>query len=77
MLTFSHPRSWIQGSKRHPIPDPGSATLDLLLLLTLDCYLFKFLPLLGDLLLLLTQLLLEKRDLCVLLLEGLNLLLQL
>ncbi len=51
--------------------------MNLLLLLTLDCYLFKFLPLLGDLLFLLTQLLLEKRDLCVLLLEGLNLLLQL
>jgi hypothetical protein len=29
MLTFSHPGSRIQGSKRHPIPDPasGSATL--------------------------------------------------
>jgi hypothetical protein len=27
MLTFSHPRSRIQGSKRHLIPDPGSATL--------------------------------------------------
>jgi hypothetical protein len=26
-LTFSHPGSRIQGSKRHPIPDPGSATL--------------------------------------------------
>jgi hypothetical protein len=24
MLTFSHPGSRIQGSKRHPIPDPGS-----------------------------------------------------
>ncbi len=22
MLTFSHPRSRIKGSKRHPIPDP-------------------------------------------------------
>ncbi len=30
LLTFSHPGSRIQGSKRHPIPDPGSgsATLD-------------------------------------------------
>jgi hypothetical protein len=30
MLTFSHPGIRIQGSKRHPIPDPGSgsATLD-------------------------------------------------
>jgi hypothetical protein len=27
ILTFSHKGSWIQGSKRHPIPDPGSATL--------------------------------------------------
>jgi hypothetical protein len=27
MLTFSHPGSRIPGSKRHPIPDPGSATL--------------------------------------------------
>jgi hypothetical protein len=27
MLTFSHPGSRIQGSKMHPIPDPGSATL--------------------------------------------------
>ena len=27
MLTFSHPGSRIQGSKRHSIPDPGSATL--------------------------------------------------
>ncbi len=27
MLTFSHPGSRIQGSKRHPISDPGSATL--------------------------------------------------
>jgi hypothetical protein len=27
MLTFSHPGFRIQGSKRHPIPDPGSATL--------------------------------------------------
>jgi hypothetical protein len=27
MITFSHPGSRIQGSKRHPIPDPGSATL--------------------------------------------------
>jgi hypothetical protein len=26
-LTFSHPGSRIQGSKRYPIPDPGSATL--------------------------------------------------
>jgi hypothetical protein len=26
-LTISHPGSQIQGSKRHPIPDPGSATL--------------------------------------------------
>jgi hypothetical protein len=24
MLTFSHPGSRIQGSKRYPIPDPGS-----------------------------------------------------
>jgi hypothetical protein len=32
MLTFSHPGSRIQGSKRHPIPDPGSgsATLQVL-----------------------------------------------
>jgi hypothetical protein len=31
MLTFSHPGSRIQGSKRYPIPDPGSgsATLQL------------------------------------------------
>ncbi len=28
ILTFSHPGSRIQGSKRHPIPDPGSATLE-------------------------------------------------
>jgi hypothetical protein len=27
MLTFSHSGSRIQGPKRHPIPDPGSATL--------------------------------------------------
>ncbi len=27
MLTFSHPGSRIQGSEKHPIPDPGSATL--------------------------------------------------
>jgi hypothetical protein len=27
MLTFSHPGSRIQGSKKHPIPDHGSATL--------------------------------------------------
>jgi hypothetical protein len=61
------------------LPSSNSSQIfrGILLLLTLDCYLFKFLPLLGDLLLLLTQLLLEKRDLCVLLLEGLNLLLQL
>jgi hypothetical protein len=26
MLTFSHPGSRIQGSKRHPIPDPGSGS---------------------------------------------------
>jgi hypothetical protein len=26
ILTFSHARSWIQGSKRHPIPDPGSGS---------------------------------------------------
>jgi hypothetical protein len=30
MLTFSHPGSRIQGSKKYPIPDPGSATLDFL-----------------------------------------------
>ncbi len=32
MLTFSHPGSWIQGSKRHPIPDPGSGSATLLFL---------------------------------------------
>ncbi len=30
MLTFSHPGSRIQGSKRHPIPDPGSGSATLL-----------------------------------------------
>jgi hypothetical protein len=29
MLTFSHPGSRIQGSKRHPIPDPGSGSATL------------------------------------------------
>jgi hypothetical protein len=29
VLTFSHPGSWIQGSKRHPIPDPGSGSATL------------------------------------------------
>ena len=35
MLTFSHPGSRIQGSKRSPIPDPGSgfATLNFSLLI--------------------------------------------
>jgi hypothetical protein len=26
ILTFTHPGSRIQGSKRHPIPDPGSGS---------------------------------------------------
>ena len=30
MLTFSHPGSRIPGSKRHPIPDPGSGSATLL-----------------------------------------------
>jgi hypothetical protein len=30
MLTFSHPGSRIQGSKRYPIPDPGSGSATLL-----------------------------------------------
>jgi hypothetical protein len=30
MLTFSHPGSRIQGSKRHPIPNPGSGSATLL-----------------------------------------------
>ncbi len=30
MLTFSHPGSRIQGSKRHPIPDPGSGSATLI-----------------------------------------------
>jgi hypothetical protein len=29
MLTFSYPGSRIQGSKRHPIPDPGSGSATL------------------------------------------------
>jgi hypothetical protein len=29
MLTFYHPGSRIQGSKRHPIPDPGSGSATL------------------------------------------------
>jgi hypothetical protein len=29
MLTFSHPGSRIQGSKRYPIPDPGSGSATL------------------------------------------------
>ncbi len=29
MLTFSHPGFQIQGSKRHPIPDPGSGSVTL------------------------------------------------
>jgi hypothetical protein len=29
-VTFSHPGSRIQGSKRHPIPDPGSGSAALL-----------------------------------------------
>jgi hypothetical protein len=29
MLTFSHPGARIQGSKRHPIPDPGSGSATL------------------------------------------------
>ncbi len=29
MLTFSHPGSRVQGSKRHPIPDPGSGSATL------------------------------------------------
>ncbi len=29
MLTFSHPGFRIQGSKRHPIPDPGSGSASL------------------------------------------------
>ncbi len=31
MLTFSHPGPRIQGSKKHPIPDPGSGSATLLL----------------------------------------------
>ncbi len=31
MLTFSHPGSLIQGSKRHPISDPGSGSATLLI----------------------------------------------
>ncbi len=31
MLTFSHPGSRIQGSKRHPISDPGSGSATLLI----------------------------------------------
>jgi hypothetical protein len=38
MLTFSHPGSRIQGSKRHPIPDPGSATLATTSVAGLDFY---------------------------------------
>ncbi len=30
MLNFSHPGSQIQGSKKHPIPDPGSGSATLL-----------------------------------------------
>jgi hypothetical protein len=30
MLTFFHPGSRIQGSKRYPIPDPGSGSATLL-----------------------------------------------
>ncbi len=35
MLTFSHPGSRIQRSKRHPIPDPGSGSATLHLWLTI------------------------------------------
>jgi hypothetical protein len=44
MLTFSHPGSRIQGSKRHPIPDPGSGSATLIptvLLLLYDFLSFK------------------------------------
>jgi hypothetical protein len=34
MLTFSHPGSRIQGSKRHPIPDPGSGSATLIVIIT-------------------------------------------
>ncbi len=35
MLTFSHPGSRIQGSKRHPIPDPGSGSATLVQIRTM------------------------------------------
>jgi hypothetical protein len=35
MLTFFHPGSRIQGSKRHPIPDPGSGSATLIVKETL------------------------------------------